>query len=83
MSRDRDKLGSGFRQGTLDEHAELARTRAAALGLPVAVCGFTGSDRVSVVDLDVDDDGQLWPVQTVSEVLLEHPSPSLGEPDDD
>jgi hypothetical protein len=37
---------------------------------------------VSVVDLDVDD-GQLWPVHTVSGVLLEHPSPSLGELDAD
>jgi hypothetical protein len=83
MSRDRDRLGSGFRQETLDEHAELALSRAAALGLPVAVVGFTGSDRVSVVDLDVDDDAQLWPVHMVSGVLLEHPSPSLGELDAD
>jgi hypothetical protein len=81
--RDRDELGSGFREETLDEHAELALSRAAALGRPVAVVGFTGSDRVSVVDLDVDDDAQLWPVQTVSGVLLEHPSPSLDEPDTD
>jgi hypothetical protein len=80
MSRDRHELGSGFREETLDEHAELALSRAAALGKPVAVVGFTGSDRVSVVDLDVDDDGQLREMQAVPGVLLERPSPSLAEP---
>jgi hypothetical protein len=83
MSRDRDELGSGFREETLDEMDELALSRAAALGKPVVVVGFTGSDRVSVVDLDVDDDRQLREVQAVPGVLLEHPSPSLDEPDTD
>jgi hypothetical protein len=81
----RDKLGAGFERATLDELAELAKARAAALGRPVVVAAFTGSDRCTVVDLDLDDDayGQLREVHTTSGVLLEHPSPSLGEPDDD
>jgi hypothetical protein len=77
----RDKLGSGFREETLDEMGELAAARAAALGRPVAVVAFTGSNRASVVDFDVDDDGQLHEVGTTPGVLLEQPSPSLAEPD--
>jgi hypothetical protein len=81
----RDELGEGMHPATLHEMAELARARAAALGRPVAVVAFTGSDRCTVVDLDVDDEadelGQLRHDRTTSGVLLENPSPSLAEPD--
>jgi hypothetical protein len=59
---------------TVDEMANIAKSRTLALGRPCAVASFTGSGRAHVVDFD--DDGE---VAAAWSVPLMHPSPGVAD----